>query len=198
MKIKKIQKNNSEIIQLTCNALDSGAVILFPFDTVYGLICDANNEKAVEKIFSIKKRSELKVLGLAASDMQMIEDVAVLTENQSDYILGKISGPYTFLVKAKKATEISTKCIKNGIIGVRVPDCPLLLETIRSFGKPVAQTSANISGQSNCYSVDEFLMQYKSNNEIDLLIDAGELPQKNPSTIIDLTGTTPKAIERSS
>ncbi len=57
MRILKITKKNfKEIIKITVESIKEGKVIICPTDTVYGLICDATNKKAVEEIFKIKKR----------------------------------------------------------------------------------------------------------------------------------------------
>ncbi len=78
-----------------------------------------------------------------------------------------------------------------------MPDSQLILEIAKLSGGVVAQTSANKSGQSNCYSIEDIGKQFDGLDQFDLIIDGGHLAETLPSELWDLTGDSPKQIERS-
>ena len=76
--------------------------------------------------------------------------------------------------------------------GIRIPDNTFCLELVRKFGKPYTTTSANVSGMETCSIVAGILAQLGDNaRHIDLIINAGELPQREPSTVVNLSGAEP-------
>lgn len=71
---------------------------------------------------------------------------------------------------------------------------------VHAFGGPVTATSANLAGKPSCYSIQALLGQLSSRKlaHLDLLINAGELPHRDPSTVIDLTSPTPQVLRGTS
>jgi len=165
-------------------ALENGAVLVLPTDTVYGLVCDATNSGAVEKIFEIKKREKSKPLAVFVKDIKMAKKYADISEKQENKLKESWPGAVTFILKAKGGV-LASLVYKNGTVGVRVSNYNLIKNVFENFSKPIAQTSANISGQPALTKVREILEQLE-NKDI-LIIDSGDLPERSPSTIIDLT-----------
>ncbi len=187
MEIIKANKNNiSKII----TALKKGAVLVFPTDTVYGLVCDASNKKAVESIFKIKRRDKSKPLGVFVKDVKIASKVAFVNENEAE------------LLKHNNITLILNSRLRQGFggrgpiktIGIRIPKYKFLSLVLDEFKKPLAQTSANISGKPATVKIKDVLRQFK--NEDVLVADAGELPKNKPSAIIDLSGENIKIIRK--
>lgn len=162
-------------------ALENGAVLVLPTDTVYGLVCDAGNEKAVEKIFEIKKREKSKPLAIFVKDIKTAKKFAFINKNQEDFLK---DNKITAILKAQK--EVLPKLVyKGGTIGIRIPKYDLLNEILNKFENPLAQTSANISGNPATTGIADILEQFKEEDII--IVDAGDLPKNETSTIIDLT-----------
>lgn len=193
-KLISSRNNINQIAQESNKVLGSGGIILLPFDTVYGLICDPKNSMAIEKIFQLKGRDKNKTIGLAVSSMSELNKIAHLTF--PDFIKEKIPGRYTFIARSKNDI-FSPQCYQGDTVGVRVPNNSLILKIASSFG-PIAQTSANKSGQVNCFSLDQIQAQFSTDelSLIDLNIDGGEIEHGQPSEIWDVTGTYPVKIER--
>jgi tRNA threonylcarbamoyl adenosine modification protein YjeE len=86
-----------------------------------------------------------------------------------------------------------------GTLGIRIPDYDLMLKIVASYGKPITATSANASGKKRPYSVADILsgLSEKQKSLIDLILDAGELPHNEPSTVIDTTLSTPVTMRES-
>lgn len=183
--METIKENNINVEELV-TALENGAVLVLPTDTVYGLVCDAKNEKAVEKIFEIKKRDKLKPLPVFVKDIKMAKEYAVLNAEQEDFLKSKWPGATTVVLEGRKG--LSQLVYKDNTIALRQPNYKLILDIIELFKKPLAQTSANIAGLDATTDIKKVL-EYFNNHEIvpDIIIDAGELPKNKPSAIIDLS-----------
>src|SRR3990167_7963227 len=87
MEVIKVKRGNPKaIISLATKFIRQGKVIVCPTDTVYGLIGDAKNKKAVAKIFKIKKRSWQKPLSLFIEDLAMAKSVAKIDKVQEKFL----------------------------------------------------------------------------------------------------------------
>jgi tRNA threonylcarbamoyl adenosine modification protein YjeE len=99
-----------------------------------------------------------------------------------------LPGPLTIVSKGKHKVAAGVES-ETGTLGVRIPDYPLMLKSIKAFGRPIVATSANASYKKRPYKIDDILdnVSQKQKRLIDLIIDAGELPRNEPSTVIDTT-----------
>ena len=136
-----------EQIEKAVAVLKAGGVILYPTDTIWGIGCDATNEAAVEKVFSLKQRSDSKSLIILAGDMNMvgryvreIPEMAVTVESLSDK-------PLT-IIYPEGINLASNVTAEDGSIAIRIPKNEYCLELLRAFRKPIVSTSANVSGTS--------------------------------------------------
>ena len=134
-----------EQIEKAVAVLKAGGVILYPTDTIWGIGCDATNEAAVEKVFSLKQRSDSKSLIILAGDMNMvgryvreIPEMAVTVESLSDK-------PLT-IIYPEGINLASNVTAEDGSIAIRIPKNEFCLELLRAFRKPIVSTSANVSG----------------------------------------------------
>ena len=167
--------------------LRAGGVVLYPTDTLYGLGADAFSGGAVAKVQGIKGRDEEKPIHCIVADMKMAEKYAEL--NDTARLLAKefLPGPLTIVVK-KKPTAKSGIAQGMKTIGIRIPKDNFCLMLAREFGGPYTTTSANISGTKTLTTVAGILKQLgESAKHIDLVIDAGELPERPPSTVVGVS-----------
>ncbi len=183
--------NISEAAQKAADVLRDGGVVLYPTDTLYGLGADALSDDAVAKVIAIKGRDEGKPIHSIVSDMNM---AAAYTEVRGfarilDTRLPK--GQVTFITAKKEGLDRGiSKMIDT--FGFRIPAHEFCIEMIRAFDGPITATSANVSGKQPERNVDAILSQLASTaGAIDLVIDGGELPERAPSTVIDLTHDHP-------
>jgi L-threonylcarbamoyladenylate synthase len=160
----------------------AGGVFVYPTDTVYGIGCDALNEKAVERVFEIKERDKNKPLSVAFSDVDDLLGFVYVDESDEKELREKLPGPYTFIVKNKSIPRVVTGGLDT--IGVRVPDHDRIRRIIKLAGRPIVTTSANPSGAPAVNSIqeipDEFLKR------VDFMIDEGVCGSGRPSRIINL------------
>lgn len=190
MKILKTNNNlpDKQIINEAIDILANGGVVLYPTDTVYGLGANIFDNKAVRRVFKIKKRSLLKPLSILVSDVDSIGLVSKISNNQKNILNNYLPGPYTFILKK---SDIVPRVVTSGLshVGIRVPDNEIARNLSILF--PITTTSANLSDEEVLSSPDEILNQLGC--EVDLVIDAGPITS-NPSKIIDLTTPKPTVI----
>lgn len=172
-------------LQNSLNTLQNAGVILFPSDTVLGLGCDATNTNAVGKIFSIKKRNQSKSLVALVSSFQMLEDYVEVIPTEVFEILEQTSVPTTIVYP--KAKEIAPMAMADdGSMAFRIPNSGFTHDLVRSFGKPIIATSANISGDpipEKSSQVSKSILE-----QVDYVVPLKSAPYSvTPSKIIKVT-----------
>ncbi len=197
MQTLKINRENfKDLVQIIIKSIKQGKVVVCPTDTVYGLICDAENKAAVRKIFKIKKKNFQKPISLFVKDFKTAKKIAIIDRNQEKFLKKMWPGKLIAVLKAKK--EFSKGIISQwGKIGLRIPNYKLLIAILNKFKNPLAQTSANISGKPASTRIEEVLNQFEKQIILpDLIIDAGNLKHSKPSKVIDLTEEKPKTLRK--
>jgi len=184
---------SSRSIEKTVKTIKKGGVVIFPTDTVYGLLADAMNKKSVEKIFKIKKRKKEKWLPLFIEDLKSAKKVAEINKKQERFLKSVWPGKTTVVLKRKKGIKLYG--VDKETIALRIPDYPLLDRILRVINKPLAQTSANISGKKPLDDVKKIINQFREIKP-DLIVSAGKLKSGKPSKVIDITGSKPKTLRR--
>ncbi len=170
-------------------AMKNGKICVFPTETVYGIGTNGLDEKAVEKIYAIKKRSKKNPINLLVSDMTMIENI---TQNISplEYKLMEafFPGPFTIILK-KKAIVPNIVTANSNLVGIRMPSSSLAKKIITLAGIPLAAPSANLSGTLSGTNLQDILADFS--NHIDFAIDGGESKIGMESTIIRVIDNIP-------
>ena len=134
-------------IEQCLKVLKDGGLILYPTDTVWGIGCDATNNKAVEKIYQLKRRPDNKAMIILVADEQdVLRHVAAVDLQVFDY-LEKASKPITVIYDG--AIGLANNLVAaDGSIAIRICREIFCRHLIKRFRKPIVSTSANISGQS--------------------------------------------------
>lgn len=136
----------SEDIKAAVDCMKKGGVILYPTDTVWGIGCDATNEKAVAKIYKIKKREESKaMICLVDSDNRIQRYVREVPEVAWD-VMNLSTRPTTVILDG--ANGLATNLIaEDGSIAMRITHEEFSKQLCYRMQKPIVSTSANISGE---------------------------------------------------
>ena len=196
MKILNLtQTAEKEIILAAIEILGAGGLVIFPTETVYGAGVDATNQAAVDKLLAYKSRREGKPLSIAVPDQKTAAKYVKINSQAEKLYQQFLPGPVTVISKGlnKVAPGVESEF---GTLGVRIPDHNLTLKILKEFGKPITATSANASGKRHPYSIKNIFdnLSNKQQNLIDLVLDVGELPKNDPSTVIDTTLSTPTTL----
>jgi len=180
-------------IKQIAEKLRSGAVICYPTDTVYGIGCDIFNQKAIKKIFQIKKRAKHKPFSFICSSLKNVNDYGHVSNMAYRIMRKALPGPFTFVLPASKLVP-KIMITKQKTVGIRVPDNNICLALIEELGNPILTTSAILDKEGNplseAYEFDELL-----GNMIDLVIDGG-MVFPDPSTIVSFTGEEPEILRQ--
>lgn len=197
MKYRNAKSDLDNVIKEASAILKSGGIVVFPTDTVYGIGCDLFNSQAVEKIYKAKGRAFNKPLPALVSSLDQAFMIAESPPKAFEKLAKKFwPGALTIVVKAKASVP---KIVTSGgdTIGIRMPNHPIALKLISEFGAPLATTSANKSGESEPTTAEEVLERIGSKMDlVDLIIDGGKTISGVPSTVVDITVSTPRIIRR--
>ena len=177
-----IYKEEAMPIQEVCDILSSGGILLYPTDTLYALGADPLQKDAMQKLYSLKQRSESKKVSYIFSDLKQVSQYAHLTPivtSLKQFLPGKL----TIILESKEGS--------GETIGVRIPDNDFCLALATAYG-PVTATSANISGEEDLYTTDSILEKIPG---ISVVVDGGSL--RGPaSTVVDARGDTLKVLRQ--
>ena len=183
--LKSTQKN---IISQAVKILKAGGLVIYPTETCYGAGVDATNPVAVNKILAYKTFRQGKPMSIAVADIKMAAKYVKLNPTAKNLYQKFLPGPLTVISAGKHKVAPGVES-STGTLGIRIPNYSLILKILKSFGKPITATSANVSYKPRPYSIKQ-LLKYTSQKQqtlIDLFIDAGTLPKRPASTIVDTT-----------
>jgi len=168
-------------IQIAAKAINDGATVVFPTDTVYGLGCNPYNHEAVLSLYEIKKRKKTKpfpVIGYSKKELEKIAEFKDKAEKIAELFW---PGPITLIFKVKD--ENIRKSLGLGKkIAVRVPNNQCVLSLLKEC-KLLVATSANISGTTSLTDPNDCKRDL---NGYDLLLDGGILSDDGESTIVEI------------
>lgn len=186
--VKISSKNQEEVVSQAVKTLKEGGLIVFPTETMYGIGADATNQKAIDKLLTYKTRREGKPLSIAVNSIEMAEKYVEVNKVAKNLYENFLPGPLTIVSKSLGTVAKGVES-ETGTLGVRIPDYQLVLDIVEKLGVPITATSANASYQKRPYCMDDILdnISEKQKELINLIIDAGQLPKREPSTVVDTT-----------
>lgn len=181
------------------DALQAGAVMLYPTDTVYAIGCDLNAKSAIEKVKRIKQLSNDKPLTFLCPSLSNIARYARVSDPAYRIMRHLIPGPYTFLLPATKLVPRLVQAPKRKTTGIRVPDHPVSMALLEALGNPIISTSAHLPedpDQPNWFEDSKAELFDRFDKLVDLIIDNGAEPETHVSTILDLSESEPKVVRQ--
>jgi len=189
--MKKLSITNhsrQEVIAEAVKVLKQGGVIVYPTETAYGLGADFLNSSAVKKVYRIKGRGFEKKLSVLVGSLSMAKKL-VGFNRKSLALAGKYwPGPLTLVLPRLDKLET---------LGARLSSNKLATAIVRKLNRPLTSTSANFSGKPECYSSACVKQQFKARKyQPDLIIDAGRLPRRKVSTVVQAAGDGLKVLRR--
>jgi len=163
--------------------LQNGNIIIYPTDTVWGMGCDPFNQKAIDKLFSIKGKKK-DGLSVMFDNIEKIYETCEINKASKKIIEEFLPGPVTLIMKSKK--KFAEGVMRNGNIAVRIPMNDTSLKLAKEI--PVVTTSANLHGEDIAENIEDAKKIFGTSC---FYLD-GEKPKGIESTIIDLTGNKPE------
>ncbi|MBT3354741.1 MAG: threonylcarbamoyl-AMP synthase [Candidatus Scalindua sp.] len=173
----------TENIKVAANALLSGKIVAFPTETVYGLGVCADNDIAIDNLYSVKQRSKDKKLSIMISESEEVSKYVKHVPLIAEKLIGAFwPGPLTIILDLDD----------NSTVGLRNPDNRVIRDLINEVAVPIASTSANISGGSPAIDAQQVISNFS--DKIDVVLDGGPAEAGNPSTVVKIWDDTYKII----
>lgn len=188
--------SNPILLKEVVEVLRKGGLVCMPAPSGYKLVADLGSPQAVTTVLQAKRRVGHAPALVFLPDTTWVDRVAEkVTEAARRLMRAFWPGPVTLLVAASqdldpKVRKALTKA--KGWLGVRVPDDPFCLTVVRTFGRPLLVSSANLAAKHGANS----LAQVKKNfgHTVELLVDAGDIQPAEKSTLVDVSGATPTVV----
>ena len=185
IKIYNENPNPREIAKVV-KVLQSGGLVIYPTDTIYGLGCDITKTKSLEKIAQIKGvQLEKANLSFICNDLSHLSDYVKQLDSATFKIIKRaLPGPYTFILPGSNNLPKVFK--KKKTVGIRIPDNNIIRTLVAELGNPIVSTSIRDEDDVLEYTTDPELIFEKWQGLVDVVIDGG-YGDNEPSTVIDLT-----------
>ena len=173
------------LIKQLVECLRDGGVIIYPTDTIYGLGCDINQQKAIDRICKIKNIDPQKAqLSFICKDLSDLSEYTKSIDTPLYRMLKSyLPGPYTFILPASKQVPKILQS-KKSTIGLRVPDNRICHDLLNELNHPIL--SASLPGEMVEEYTDPEIMFDRFENLVDIVVDGG-MGGMVPSTIVDCT-----------
>lgn len=170
-------------IEEAVDVLLDGGIVAIPTDTVYGLAADATNPAAVERLRQIKQRPEDKKIPVLVDSLKMFQQLTEGWPERLDVLIENFwPGPLTIV--APKRAAVLHGVTDGPTLGLRMPDNLVALGLISLLARPLAVSSANISGQPPATTAQEVRETFA--DDIELVLDSGATPGPAVSTVLSI------------
>ena len=165
--------------------LKEGGLILYPTDTIWGIGCDATNEKAVAKVYALKQREDSKALVMLAADLDMVARYVQEIPQMAIQLVEVNDAPMTIIYPG--ATGLAPNAIaEDGSVGIRITQEEFSHKLCERFRKPLVSTSANVSGEPSPANFSEISATIKAGVDYIVRYRQDDLSKAAPSHIIKL------------
>ena len=178
---------SKKILKKTIISLNEGNVCGLPTETVYGLAGNAYSDKAVKKIFRLKKRPKKNPLIIHYLNINNINQDVILNESFFKLYEKFCPGPITFVLKKNKKSKIVSSATANlNTVAVRFPNHKIIKLILKSTNFPLAMPSANVSSKLSPTSALDVYENF--GKKLKIIINGGTSKIGIESTVVDLTG----------
>jgi L-threonylcarbamoyladenylate synthase len=179
--IINLKHHFEQALEKSIEILNTGGLIVFPTDTIYGLAAKYDNLPAIQRIYTVKDRDQTKALAVLVGNIPQVEEVSDEIPPNAKRLMEKF-WPGALTIVLQKSKKIVTPLSLDNSIGIRIPDDRFVRLLSENIG-PLATTSANKSGLPSTTNITEVLSQL--GDLVDLIVDGGESPGGVASTVVD-------------
>ena len=184
--------NGADAVARAAQVIGEGGVIAFRTDTFYGLGVDPFNREAVRRIKNLKGREDKKPILILVSDAYEADRFISQKSELFEAVRAR-HWPGALTIVARALMEVPLELTAgSGTIGVRLPDDEEVRALVRACGGALTATSANPAGQSPARTALEVSKYFQT--DLDLIIDGGAARTDKPSTVLDVSGESPRVI----
>ena len=170
----------------------NGAIVALPTVSCYALGCLLGDKEGMDRIRLIRQMDERHHLTLMVRDLSEIAHFARVDNAQYRLLKATTPGSYTFILEGTKELPRRVLHPKRKTIGLRVPNHPVALALLEELNEPLLTTTLQLPGDENPLT-EGWEIQDRLDAELELILDSGTCGTE-PTTIIDLTGSSPELI----
>ena len=170
-KMKIINWGNKEAVKAAVKVIDSGGILVYPTDTIYGFGVNAKDPIAIDKLNSLKNRTG--PISVIAPDKATVSTWLNVKEEEKLHAASHLDAQNTVIYPVKKNIVHRKIMGPNHSLGIRIPDHPFCKLIANSCTVPITTTSVNRTGEPPRNNVEEILNSFPT--EIDLIIEDGDL-----------------------
>lgn len=184
------------LLKIAAEALHKGGLVIYPSDTTYAIACHMGDKAALEKIITLRNLDKNHQFSLACRDLSDLATYAKV-EN-ADYRLLKRNtpGPFTFILQASREVPKRLVHPKKKLIGLRVPDHPIVQGLLEIFGEPMVTATLRLEeADENLGDIEEIVETLGNHRDIDVILDGGPCGIET-STIVDLSDGDPLIVRQ--
>lgn len=186
----------NRLLKIAAEALHKGGLVIYPSDTTYAIACHMGDKAALEKIIALRNLDKNHQFSLACRDLSDLATYAKV-EN-ADYRLLKRNtpGPFTFILQASREVPKRLVHPKKKLIGLRVPDHPIVQGLLEVFGEPMVTATLRLEeADENLGDIEEIVETLGNHRDIDVILDGGPCGIET-STIVDLSDGDPVVVRQ--
>lgn len=174
-------------------ALSRGELAIIPTDSVYAIVCDALNTKAINALCQLKNiNPDKNNLSILCSDISMAAEYAHIDNLNYRRLKEYTPGPFTFLFRSSHSLPKAFKSRK--IVGIRIPESNTAISIIKALNKPLLSTSIEFEDADNARE-PELIEEKYENRGVSFIVDNGDGGDEY-TTIIDCTESNSPEIMR--
>lgn len=178
-------------MEIAIHTIQSGGLVAFPTETVYGLGADATNQQACQRIFAVKGRPQANPLIVHIASFDQALDIGEFSDNARKLIEKFWPGPLSIVVPIKKTSQIASSVTAGlNTVALRMPAHPVTQELIKRSNRPIAAPSANLSGRISATTYEHVLADFKL-QDIFILESDNKCQYGIESTIVDMSNDQP-------
>ena len=183
---------DATVLYEAVDTLRHGGIVAYPTDTFYGLAVIPTDGRGLERLFDAKGREARAAIPLVAASLEQADEfVGELTPLARRLADAFWPGPLTLVIAARRGLD--PRLLAGGeTVAVRVPAHGVAIALAQAAASPITSTSANRSGQPPAQTADE--VEASLGETIDLILDGGACAGGAPSTIVEVTGDSPRLV----
>lgn len=184
-KLIKLYHDNTSVKLLSqiVDALESGAIVIYPTDTLYAIGCSLNMIKSINNIKKLKGKHNDN-LAIICSDIQQVAKYAKVDNSSFKLLRDHTPSPVTFIMDA--TGSVPNKFLEGKKdVGVRIPTNPITRQIVEMLGVPLVTTSLPLGKLDDEDMIDSELLWEEYGDRVDIFVDGGEA-RNSPSTVVEL------------
>lgn len=187
-KIKDQSLAMEQEIERAVKIVNEGGLVIFPTDTAFGIGCRIDNNDAIKRLFTIRKRPETQATPVLVDTVKMAQE---FVQHIPKDLIDKLIEPYwpgALTIILPCLTDKVPALVRGGgsTLGVRIPNHKTARAIIQGVGMPILGPSANFHGEATPYSFES--VNKEIIKQVDFVV-SGECTVKQASTVIDCSKT---------